>query len=437
VRQGLVEVFVALAQRVLQVDSPWSLMVFDAQPTFDNAHDKCKDRREELYCGRRRMSVKVTVRPKLLRWARQRVSMSPDELASGMKVPLEMLVEWERSGSITLARLRKLAQKTHTPFGYFFLQEPRDDSLPIADFRTKDKERAEPPSPDLLDTLYLCQRRQGWYHDYLISEGPEPLTFVGSTTVSAKPEAVARSIKKTIELSTTTRASLPTWREALRDLVQRIENAGILVMSSSIVGNNTHRKLDVSEFRGFALTDEYAPLIFVNAADAKAAQMFTLAHELTHIWLGQSGVSDIQIGSDNRVERFCNSVTAELLVPMAEFKQLWQRTADVSAEIQALAKHFKVSALVLLIRALEAGSVSYHQFDELYSNELARQKGTPTGTGGDFYKTQASRLGRQFSEAVIVSALSGRLTYTEAFRLLGVRSEKVLDSMAQRLGVFG
>ena len=383
------------------------------------------------------MSVNVSVRPELLRWARQRGSLSPDEMATAMKVPLEKVVEWERSGSITLARLKKLAQKTHTPLGYLFLQEPPDDSLPIADFRTKARGKSERPSPDLLDTLYLCQRRQAWYRDYLISEGAQPLSFVGSVTVSAEPNAVARRMEQTIGLSTAARANLPTWMEALRDLVRRIEDAGILVMRSSIVGNNTHRKLDVDEFRGFALSDEYAPLIFVNAADAKAAQMFTLAHELTHIWLGQSGVSDIQIGSDNRAERFCNSVAAEVLVPMAEFRQLWQHTANASAEIQTLAKHFKVSALVLLIRALEAGSVSYDQFHELYSDELARQKGAPTGTGGDFYKTQGSRLGRQFSEAVIVSALTGRLTYTEAFRLLGVRSEKVLDNMAQRLGVVG
>lgn len=381
------------------------------------------------------MSVNVTVRPELLRWARQRISLSPDELASSMKVPSEMVVEWERSGAITLARLKQLARKTHTPFGYFFLHEPPDDSLPIADFRTSTKGTTGRPSPDLLDALYLCQRRQGWYREYLISERAQPLSFVGSATISAEPYDVARRMEQVTGLSTVARANLPTWTGALRDLVQRIEDAGILVMRSSIVGNNTHRKLDVGEFRGFALSDEYAPLIFVNAADAKAAQMFTLVHELTHVWLGQSGVSDVQIGSDNQVERFCNSTAAELLVPMAEFRQLWQRTADVAAEIQTLAKHFKVSALVLLIRALEAGSVSYDQFHELYSNELARQKGGPTGTGGDFYKTQGTRLGRQFSEAVIVSAFTGRLTYTEAFRLLGVKSEKVLDNMAQRLGV--
>jgi len=83
------------------------------------------------------MSVSATVRPELLRWARQRVSLSPNKLAISVKVPSEMVVEWEQSGTITLARLNKLAQKTHTPFGYFFLQEPPDDSLPIADFRTE------------------------------------------------------------------------------------------------------------------------------------------------------------------------------------------------------------------------------------------------------------------------------------------------------------
>jgi len=383
------------------------------------------------------MSVNVTVRPELLSWARQRASLSPNELAISMKVPSEMPSEWERSGAITLVRLKKLAKKTHTPLGYFFLHEPPDDLLPIADFRTSPKGTSERPSPDLLDTLYLCQRRQGWYREYLLSERAQPLGFVGSATIFAEPNVVARRIEQATGLSTVTRANLPTWTEALRDLVQRIEDAGILVMRSSIVGNNTHRKLDVDEFRGFALSDEYAPLIFVNAADAKAAQMFTLAHELTHIWLGQSGISDVQIASDNQNERFCNLVAAELLVPMAEFKQLWEHVADVENEIHRLAKHFKVSKLVLLIRALEAGSLSYDQFHALYRDELAEQREAPAGTGGDFYNTQGTRLGRQFSEAVIVSALTGRLAYTEAFRLLGVKSEKVLDNMAQRLGIVG
>ena len=386
------------------------------------------------------MSVSVTVQPELLRWARQRGSLSPDELASGMKVPMEKVVEWERSGAITLARLKQLAKKTHTPFGYFFLQEPPDDSLPIADFRIKTKGTTERPSPDLLDALYLCQRRQAWYREYLISEDAQPLSFVGSVTSSAESNGVARSIEQAIGLSTRTRSDFSTWTETLRDFVERIEDAGILVMRSGVVGNNTHRKLDVDEFRGFALSDEYAPLIFVNAADAKAAQIFTLAHELTHIWLGQSGVSDVQIGSDNQVERFCNSVAAELLVPIAEFKQLWEHSDDIENEIQKLARHFKVSGLVLLIRALEAGSLSYDQFQKLYSDDLTRQRQAPGGTGGtggNFYNTQGSRLGRQFSEAVIVSALTGRVTYTEAFRLLGVKSEKVLDNMAQRLGVVG
>ena len=186
-----------------------------------------------------------------------------------------MVVEWERSGAITLARLKKLAQKTHTPLGYFFLNTPHDDSLPIADFRTSTKETTGRPSPNLLDAFYLCQRRQGWYREYLISERAQPLGFVGSVSISAGPNVVARRIEQATGLSTVTRANLPTWTEALRDLVQRIEDAGILVMRSSIVGNNTHRKLDVDEFRGFALSDEYAPLIFVNAADAKAAQMWS------------------------------------------------------------------------------------------------------------------------------------------------------------------
>ena len=137
-------------------------------------------------------------------------------------------------------------------------------------------------------------------------------------------------------------------------------------MSSSIVGSNSHRKLDVDEFRGFTLADKYAPLIFINAADSKAAQMFTLVHELAHLWLGESGISDIEAGRipDKKNEEWCNKVAAELLMPISATREAFQKETPVREEIQRLAKLFKVSSLVVVrLECAECGTEVTGEFE--------------------------------------------------------------------------
>ena len=128
--------------------------------------------------------------------------------------------------------------------------------------------------------------------DYLLSLGEAPLGFIGSVKPSTSVVKAAASIAKAIGFSIAERQKLKSWEEALRVFIERITEAGVLVMVNGIVGFNTHRKLDPQEFRGFALSDPIAPLIFINGADTKAAQMFTLAHELAHLWLGETALSD-------------------------------------------------------------------------------------------------------------------------------------------------
>lgn len=380
------------------------------------------------------MSIKVNVQPELLRWARERARLAADELARRMNLKVERVTEWERTGELSFAHLEKVAAKTHTPLGYLFLPAPPGELLPIADFRRQHAGERYSPSPDLLDTIYLCQQRQAWYRDHVVTEGEDRVPFVGTAEVTSPPETVAARIRVTIGLEPSNQ-SASTWEDALRQLLGQIEASGVLVMRNGIVGNDTHRKLDVGEFRGFALCDEYAPLIFVNAADSQSAQMFTLAHELVHLWLGQSGVSDTDPNSPDPTERFCNATAADVLVPMKEFRRRWQTGVDVLAQSRSLSREFKVSPMVVIIRAAEAGMLTRMQAEELLATERNRVAEAAKPSGGDFYRTQRSRLGRRFAAAVIASALEGRTTYTTAFRLLGLRSGTSFDQLARSLGV--
>ena len=259
---------------------------------------------------------RVEVKPELLRWARERAGFSVDALAR--RFP--RLEAWERGDAHpTLKQLEGFAKATFTPIGFLFLQEPPVERVPIPDFRTVANVHVDHPSPDLLDTIYLCQQRQDWYRDFARSMGEPPLEFVGSARVGDDIVATAARIRHALGFDLDERRRLPTWTDALRRFIEQADALGVLVMVSGVVGSNNRRHLDPDEFRGFALADPLAPLVFINGADTKAAQMFTLAHELAHIWLGQSARLR-RPGRDRcrirTIERWCNQVAAELLVPL-------------------------------------------------------------------------------------------------------------------------
>jgi Zn-dependent peptidase ImmA (M78 family) len=377
--------------------------------------------------------IRVEVKPQLLRWARERAGDREPALSD--RFP--KLTLWERGQERpTLKQLEAFAKAAHVSIGYLFLSEPPEEKVPIPDLRTIGGQGIKRPSPDLLDTIYLCQRRQAWYQDYAQSVHDEPLAFVGSAKITDEAQATAARIREHLAFGVDDRRQCPTWSEALRLFIERAEAVGVLVMVSGVVGSNNTRPLDPEEFRGFALADPLAPLVFINGADTKAAQIFTLAHELAHIWLGESALTNVgpQSAPTQRIEAWCNRVAAEILVPLEALRQeLAQR--DALESVSDLARIFKVSTLVILRRIFDARKISRDQFDQAYAPELARLAQRPRSSGGDYYLTQPYRLSRRFARAVIANTLEGHTLFRDAFRMLGVSKERTFRELARSLEV--
>lgn len=234
-------------------------------------------------------------------------------------------------------------------------------------------------------------------------------------------------------------ADLQSWEQALSEFIDLAERAGVLVMRSGIVDNNTRRKLDVEEFRGFALADSLAPLIFINGADAKSAQMFTLAHELAHIWLGETALSDADMTRPGAqaTEAWCNRVAAEILAPTHYLRRELRPGEPIDASLPRLTRTFKVSALVILRRLFDVGQIERNVFSALYSQELDRLKHPQQkrGAGGDFYRSQPGKLSPTFARALISSAVEGRTSFRDAMRMLGVRKTSAFRQLGRQLQV--
>lgn len=385
------------------------------------------------------MTTRIAIEPALFRWAMER-SRKPDTALSERFPKLGAWLSGESAP--TLKQLEDFSQATHAPLGYLFLPEPPEERLPIPDFRTLSGTAVRSPSADLLDTLYTMQQRQWWLRETLVEADGEPLGIVGSARLSDRPEAVAAAMREALGLQRGWARGVTTWKDAISALRHAIQELGVMAVINGVVGNNTHRKLDVAEFRGFALCDPYAPLIFVNGADTKSAQIFTLAHELAHVWIGREGLSGFEglFPDYGEVERFCNHVAAEFLVPARELEVCWAEACAAAQPYEFLARRFKVSPIVAARRAMDLRLISREAFFAFYKDYTAqerhlemRRKEQGKG-GGDFYNNQNTRVGERFALEVFRAAKEGRVMYTEAYRLTGLQGA-AFRNYAQALGI--
>lgn len=367
--------------------------------------------------------------------------MSREDVAGRLlKGKTEKLTDWETDKSKpTVEQARKLAKAYRVPLPFLYLTKPPPDKDPLPDLRTVGDRRV-PVSPTLRDVVRSAKRKQAWLQDVRRQNEIDPIGFVGSCSVGDGVEPVVKALRVALGDSSEIRKRSSGWEEYFRDLSKRAESAGVLVLRSSVVGNNSHRSIETEDFRGFALVDSLAPVIFVNTRDAPPARLFTLVHELAHLVIGVSGVSNTPVATENELrfrdeEVFCNAVAAEFLTPEAEFRRVWLNRKSLGENADRLKNHFRVSRLVIARRALDLGLVSRQTFWSVAKpilDSVATKKRNRTPGAVPPKILVPSRNGHFFTRAVIAAARAGQLQYREAAALLDVRP-KHIDQLAQAL----
>ncbi|MGB9755842.1 MAG: ImmA/IrrE family metallo-endopeptidase [Desulfurella sp.] len=328
----------------------------------------------------------------------------------------------------TYNQLIELSKIFHIPFGYFFLERLPERKYPIPHYRTL-QDGDFVPSNELLETIQFAQKIQEWAKEILLEWGQEKLPYCGKYKDNYNIEGVLKELKDIFEIQDGWASRKSTWTEALNYLIEKVEEKGIIVLRNGVVGNNTHRKLSVEEFRGFVLYDEIAPVVFINNNDSISAKIFTLIHEVVHILIGESASFDLRNlqSANNRIEQFCDKCTAEFLVSAEEIRNIHRQKTD----LEELARHFKVSQIVILRRLLDTSIITqqefYEQFKKLYKKEIK----APQSSGGNFYQTLPTRLSKRFLHILNTAVKNNTILFRDALRITNL-SAKTYDALIQR-----
>ena len=381
------------------------------------------------------------VNPENLRWARETAGLADDlaarriglNAARGVEAVdrLRALESGEQEPSRAL--LSRMAAAYRRPLLSFYLREPPAAAERIEDFRTLPERR--PESEPLLQALVRDVRaRQALVREILEEDGTQPLRVIGSRRRGDATETVAKAIVADIGFDLARFRATPNAQAAFAYLRERAEASGVFVLLIGDLGSH-HTEFDTEAFRGFALADPLAPFVVINDRDAHSAWAFTLLHELAHLWLGLSGVSGARGAS--AIERFCNEVASQVLLPAAEARVLdlaaWDDTNELAAAIGRLAGPLRVSRTLIALRLFLAGRFGEARWNELrdrfrseWRDDRARRKGERQGDGGpDFYVVRRQRLGRALVDLVARAVNEGSLTQTKAGRVLGVKARSV------------
>ena len=365
------------------------------------------------------MRNEVNVNANILTWAIARAGYELQTFTD--KFPkVQLWIEGKKKP--TVKQLEEFSKKVHLPFGYLFLPEPPKEHLPIPFFRSSSNQ-AEKVSINVYDTILLMQQRQDWLSYYLKDNHFEQLSFVGKFRNITNVKKIVADIRNTLNLPENWASQFRTWQEAQDHLVLHIEDKGIITVFNGVVENNGFRKIPVDDCRGFVLVNEMAPFMFINNADWKSAQLFTIVHELAHIWTGHSAGFDFRKlqPADDPIEILCDKIAAEFLVPANSFNEVWYHNPS----IPYASRYFKVSEIVIARRALDTGKLTKGQFFAFYEEYSNREfaKKEQQNSGGDFYATTKKRLSLTFASHINNAVKSGNLLYRDAYKLTSLKGD--------------
>ena len=381
-------------------------------------------------------TVTVPIHAPVIDWIMQNVH--EDQVAPDV---LDQLNAWKTGEKQpTLKQLEAMSRKTRIPFGYFLLQTPPDEDIALAEYRTIGSKRRQKPSRELIDILDQMTAIQDWMRNELRREQSDALPFVGCCSLHDSATEIAQRIRDALALKTNWYREGKNAEDNFNHLRSTLAQHGLLIFTGGKVGANTHRPLDVKEFRAFTLVDAYAPLIFINTTDTANGRLFSLLHETVHVWLGKNSLFNNSEWSNEHVsllEQKCNAVAAELLVPAADFSEIWESSIPVEDMIERAARHFRCSEAVILRRAYEMKRIP----QDVYTRMLALQKERfehakaqkKKSSGGDFYNTLLSNLDHRFLAALERSVIQGNTQDTDAYRLTAT-NRRTYKGVLERMG---
>lgn len=374
--------------------------------------------------------LRVPVSNKVIKWAVDHGEKSANELRQRYR-----LDAWENPKSDhdlpTFKQIQNFSQDTRIPFDYFFKSEVPEEENAFVKFRTVDNAAVQ-PSRRLIDTIHAMETRQAWMKDYLLEQDSQTkFKFLRIINQKMSVVAVAEDILDLLGLSDPVESAVSD-DDFFKSLRAKISKLGIMVMQSGIVGTNTHRTLDVKEFRAFVLVDEVVPLIFINGADSKKAKVFSLIHEFVHALLGNNEILNVSPEEDVMSERWINQVTINVLMPKQRIQSALIVDHSPEDNLKSLSHKFHTSLVATAIR-LRSLKIYDQSVVSWAQDEQQRQlQKKAKSSGGDFYNTALSRVDRRFASAVIDYESSGNLAIASAAAMLGV-TLKTYDATVDKL----